>query len=409
MTEQPRSSATDSSRGNPLVRATRALGRRFIALVRTLVASLGHVVNGRRRTHAPRARTGCAVPVPLDKPATRSAPLPEVLAARLTPPSSGRVCSEFECVVAESAFHEPRYHSAFAQLQCGPRSKLWDLRAVQTIQLDLFERLADAWKVGREAVPRLGILLGYEHWIVFHVVAARRLRPIVHRGIGVEIFYTQQLPDSVPAWFAGDRVDHPLPAILEWLRADWHPTPIWARVLDTTAMLVTAFGHREQVPDQLLQLAAIALSLRGIDAATEAAKHAQAALSWLGDTPSRMRCRALRMLASAMLVRGETDEALAQLDAAIGIAAVIRDPIRGALALLSADDLPYLRATLHHQLAIALHEQRKNADEAEHHAAAAAALRWDPDSRLARNDRALLARIRAGRASQPGKPSTTAP
>jgi hypothetical protein len=66
---------------------------------------------------------------------------------------------------------------------------------------------------------------------------------------------------------------------------------------------------------------------------------------------------------------------------------------RGALALLSAEELPYLRATLHHHLALVLLEQHKDADEAEHHAAAALALRWDKTSRLASEDRALLARI----------------
>jgi hypothetical protein len=57
---------------------------------------------------------------------------------------------------------------------------------------------------------------------------------------------------------------------------------------------------------------------------------------------------------------------------------------------------------------MALCEQRKDPDEAEYHASSALALRWDPESRLARNDRVLLARIRADRGSQPGTPGTTA-
>jgi tetratricopeptide (TPR) repeat protein len=337
-----------------------------------------------------------------------------------------RARPEFDRVVVEPTANEARYQAAFAELQCGPRSKLLDLRGVRTVQFGQFGRLADAWKVGGETIPRLGIVLGYEHWVRFHAVAARRLGPIERGGVEVEIFHALQFPD-VPAWFAGDRVGHPLPAILEWLRVEWQPSPIWTQVLDTTAMLITGFGHRQQVPDQLLQLAAIALSLRGVDAATEAVKLVQTALAWIGETPSRMRCRALRQLASAMLILGETEAALAWLDEAINVAALIRDPLeeasaladvgayalrrghfahaearfRGALALLSADFLPYLRATLHHQLANALHEQRKTPDEAERHASEALALRWDPESRLAREDRALLARIRADRGPEP--------
>jgi tetratricopeptide (TPR) repeat protein len=137
-----------------------------------------------------------------------------------------------------------------------------------------------------------------------------------------------------------------------------------------------------------------------------------------------MHCRARRLLGSALLKRGDYEAALAQLSAAIGIAAQIGDRIeeasaladiaarelehghfahaearcRAALALLVADDEPYLRASLHSRLALALHE-RKSLDEAEHHAAKALELRWDPGSRLAIADRELLARIRATRSS----------
>ena len=78
---------------------------------------------------------------------------------------------------------------------------------------------------------------------------------------------------------------------------------------------------------------------------------------------------------------------------------------RAALALLSADDLPYLQASLRHYLALALHAQRKD-NEAEHHAAAALAFHRDPRSRLAIDGRSLLADIRARRAAQGGDTST---
>lgn len=132
-------------------------------------------------------------------------------------------------------------------------------------------------------------------------------------------------------------------------------------------------------------------------ASTPEIEHARAVLSWAGDKPSPARCRALRALASATLQHGEPKDALALLDAAISTAALIKDRIeeasalaesgflagnlghfaraeaqfRRAIALVSVTGPLDLRATLHHNLAIALHEQRKNAAEAERHAVAA--------------------------------------
>ena len=81
---------------------------------------------------------------------------------------------------------------------------------------------------------------------------------------------------------------------------------------------------------------------------------------------------------------------------------------RHAIALLAADNLPYLQATLRHHLAIALHGQCKD-KEAEGHAAVALAFHRDPRSRLAIEGRVLLADIRARRVSQPAETNAVTP
>jgi len=185
---------------------------------------------------------------------------------------------------------------------------------------------------------------------------------------------------------------------------------------------VQASAAVEQGVELLLELSAIALSFEGAEGAEQAAKHARNAVLWVGDNPSCMRCRALRALARARLRAGELEAGLAHLEAAIATAMVIKDPIeeasalaeiafhalrsghapraevrfRSAIALLSADGSPYLLATLHHNLAEALHQQNKD-EAAEHHAQAALSLRWNAESHLAALDRAVLARIRASR------------
>jgi tetratricopeptide (TPR) repeat protein len=354
----------------------------------------------------------------------------------ITPPTATAATAQLDAVVfdyiaPDRDFNDVQYPTAFSELQRGASRKLWDLRSVETIELDLFDRLADDWTAGLGLVQRLGVLLDFERWVVLHTVAARRLQPLIKRGVAVEIFYDQQLTGTVPAWFTGGPVEHPLPAILQWLGAEWRPKPNWRRVLDTTAMLATGFSAREQVPDQLIQLAAIAILRLGTDGAREAMSHLETALSWIGDTPSSVRCRALRTLASSLRLRGKTHEALLKLDAANRTAVLIGDPceeasaladlgfhlqqvghlvraetlFRRALSRLPVDELPYLRAMLHQHLALVLYDQRKNLDEAAQHAAAALALRGDNGSHVPHDDHALLERMRDG-ASVPANLST---
>lgn len=413
-----RASAQMARPSSAFWRAMRALGHAVAALVRVVIAPLIRVPLWSRTP-----RSGTAVPPDVAAPpATPPSGPPTPRASRF---SDQLTLAEVEVVEVEPDFSEPLYATVFELLQLGPRSKLFDLRAARVIPPALFERLASAWRVRRDTVPRLGIVLDYERWTVLRNVAARRLQPLVDHGIAVETFYPQQL-DTLPRWFAGGDVRHDhLGDVIYWLRTQWQPGPIWPTVLSRTASLAQAFARVDEVPDMLLDLAAIARSFGGTEGSEQAAKHARAALLWVGAQPSRARCRALRTLAAAMLARGQPKAALALLNTAIKAAAVLQDPIeeasalaevgihelqcghharsetrfRAALALLSDDGPAYLRATLHHVLALVLLEQHKDAEQAEHHANIALGLRWDRGSQLASEDIALIARIRAHRLS----------
>lgn len=391
----------------PLVRAARAVGA---ALAQLLARPLRSVAGWLRRS--------TTMP-DLEDPG-------ESLLARLARGGAPAfVRREVATVSADANLDVAGYAALFDDLQRDPGPKLLDLRRIRAVPIGLFNTLARSWHVGCDVVPRLAIVLDYERWSLLYAVGGSRLRSITRRGIEVEIFYELQLPHAVGAWFAGRAVEHPIPAILEWLRGAWRPSLHWAIVVDTTAMLIGSFSEPAVLPDQLLQLAAIALARCGVEGAVEARKHTRDALRLLGDTPSRMQCHARRLRARALHTGGEIEAALAQADRAIGVAAKIGDwtegamaladvaawelargnaadaeaRCRAALALLSTDHGSYLRANLHHHLARALHEQRAKLDEAEHHATSALGLRWDPESRLAIADRELIARIRASRSS----------
>jgi tetratricopeptide (TPR) repeat protein len=410
-----------------LVQPARALGYGFVQLGWRLVAPLVLVVMWLRRTRAPTDPRVCGGQVAPAELATTSMQPPQSLPVHHAHSVSDRVAlPEVDCIEVDPEFSEPLYPTVFARLQLGPRSKLLDLRAATMIKLDLFEGLADAWKARPGTVPRLGVLLDYERWAVLRDAAARRLKPLVDEGVAVEFLYEQQI-NSLPAWFSHGHVHHDqIPAVLDWLRTRWHATAEWPAVLSTTAMLVHASAPTEDVPELLIEIAAIALSFGGMEAAEQAAGRARSALTWVGDQPSVTRCRALRSLATATLAKGEVEAGLAHLETAITAAVLINDPIeeasalhqigfhafsgrhfaraedrfRRAIGVLSAADSPYLLATLYHGLAAALDAQRKNDEEAERHASAALELRWDKDSRLAHDDRALIARIRARRSSR---------
>ena len=374
-----------------------------------LFARLGRLLTGRR--------SRCA-----DESGASSGP--PALVVTPTHPSSARVAehhAEIERIAMAANADASQCAAVFAQLQSGSPSKLLDLRAVEDVTADLFTRLARSWQAPRGTVCRLAIVLGYECWVALHQVIPRRLWGLTDRGVNVATFYEQQL-DSVEIWFAGGPIVHDeLGAVVAWLRDQSPASRTLPVVLDTTAMLVRGFAARDEVPELLIELAAIARTLGGTLGAIEAAKYAEAALGWIGDTPCRARCHALRALASARLRVGEVGAGVTLLEAAITTAAVIGDRseeagaqaeiglyvlqtghpqraearFRSALAVLPTDDAQ--RATLHRYLARALYEQGQRDDDAEQHATAALSLRWDPRGQLAGEDRALLVRIRARR------------
>lgn len=413
-----------------LRRAARALRRPFTALIALVIAPLAAAWTRRSRpivdvVLAPADSLPPAAPDPTFPSRTR----PET--ARRT--ADRITLAEVEVIEVEPDFREAQYATVLGQLQRGPGSKLLDLRAARAIKIGLFEHLTRDWTAPRGRVLRLGIVLGFEEWTVLRNVAARRLRPLADRGVTVETFYPLQV-ESLPGWFAGADVRHDrLRDVIAWLRTEWRPGPIWPTVLGRTASLIQASAEVDEVPELLLELAAIARSFPDPEGAEQAAHHAHAALSWLGDQASALRCRALRTAAVARLSLGQTEAALALLVAAMNTATALRDPVelasglaeigrhalrrghaahgesqfRDALTLLSTAGPADLRATLHHGLALALHVQRKDPAGAERHATTALRLRRNPSSQLAREDRALLALICARRASRRRLPSTT--
>lgn len=135
------------------------------------------------------------------------------------------------------------------------------------------------------------------------------------------------------------------------------------------------------------------------------------ALAWLR-SPRITRLTGADLLELAItvatLIRDPIEEAAAETE--IGFQALRSGHLAGAearfrraLAILAAEELPYLRATLHHHLALVLVEQNKDADEAEHHAAAALALRWDTTL----SSRARIAHSWRGSGAATIEPSTS--
>lgn len=418
-----------------LVHFARGLRLAVATPASVVTAPLVRALSWRRRTSAPGdpgahaqvARAELA-PIPVQLPRGPSArDARSIFSDHFAFPDRFFAFPEVEWVEVAPEFSKQMYATVFARLQRGPFSKLLDLRAAKLITLDLFEHLARAWRAPPGTVRRLGILLGYEGWAVLHQEAARTLQPIIDEGVAVASFYEQQI-HSLPAWFSRGHVRHDdIRAIMDWLRTQWRATATWPVVLSTTAILVHTHAPVEDVPELLIELAAIALSFGGMEAAEQAAGHARAALTWLGDKPSVARCRALRSLATATMIKGDPEVGLAFLEMAITMSVMLNnrveeartlhqigfhalncghfaraeDGFRRAIGLLSDHYSLHLQATLHHDLAIALHAQSKNED-AEHHATEALALRWSRESSRALEDRALIARIRASRPAQLG-------
>jgi tetratricopeptide (TPR) repeat protein len=316
-------------------------------------------------------------------------------------------------IPVEPDFRPRDYAKTFAALQLPRSAKLLDLTPARLISADLFDRLAGAWTAPPGTVPRLGILLSFERWVMLREAAVAALQPLASRGVEVEIFYSEQA-SRLEAWFSRGQVVHNVPAVIETLTVRWQPSAIWPIVLDTLDQLARAHTCSAELPALLTEIAGLALLCGG---AEQAATLAREALYYLSERPSTMRSQALRELGTALIGQGRTAAGLAYLDQAIAMAAAAKDPVvgasalcqralyalnhgdypnaerrfRGAITLLSPHGQPsHLLALAHHNLAVALMLQGN--EEAEHHAATALALR--SNSHLAEEDRSLLSRLR---------------
>lgn len=426
----------------PLASARRRSGR-LAGLLRSILAAMLSpamvlsmpLVNlvGRQRRRAQRWRaTGLSlVPgradvspswpgtAPKSGSTERRGPAVTVAGAELPPGVTVRDDGRFSTVRVESTFNPRLYGTVFALLQVPLRYKLLDLTPATVIVCDLFERLAAAWTAEPGTVPRLGILLSFDRWVLLRENALRALQPIAANGVKIEVFYAEQAEAGrLDAWFSHGQLVHNIPAAIQTLVTRWHPSANWSTVIETLARLARAHSLAVEVPELLTHLAALALSCGG---SVQAATLATEALHRLPHTPSATRSRALRELGAALLGQGQTETGLALLDEAIAVAAAAQDVTSGATALcqsgmyaLNHEDFANaetrfrraiellrparrgdLLAQAHHNLAVALMEL--GSDEAEHHAATALALRPDKSSPLAEEDRILLGRMREAR------------
>ncbi|HEX3761463.1 MAG TPA: hypothetical protein VHW23_22355, partial [Kofleriaceae bacterium] len=261
--------------------------------------------------------------------AARSEPAPAPSAARSRARTHGT--SMFSTVRVIPAFSPRDYAATFAALQAPSTGRLLDLVPARLLCADLFEDLAAAWTVGPEAVPRLGILLSFERWVMQHDVALAALQPLAARGVRVEVFYAEQASAGyLAAWFAHGQVVHNVPAAVATLAAHWHPSESWPLVIDTLCRLARAHASTAELPGLTTQLAALALSCGG---AVEAATLAREALYYLPETPSATRCQALRELGTALICQEQISAGLACLDQAFTMAAQVKAPDIGASAL----------------------------------------------------------------------------
>lgn len=347
--------------------------------------------------------------------------------ASCSPPMRGagsgqgtRAAPSFSTIGVAPEFSPRDYGATFAALQAPLFSKLLDLVPVRLLCADIFEHLADAWIAGPDAMPRLGILLSFERWVMLGSTALTALQPLAARGIRVNVFYAEQASAGhLAAWFAYGQFLHNVPAVIARLTQEWHPSESSPVVLDALARLAQADSSTAVLPGLLTQIAALALSCGDAD---RAATYAREALLVMPEAPSATRCRALRELGTALVGQGQTATGLALLDEASVMATQAKTPDVGASALchaglyaLNHGDYPgaerrfrsaiellsvdgrrrHLLALAHHNLAVALLHQ--DHPDAERHVETALALRPDPDSHLAEQDRLLLAKLSAQR------------
>jgi tetratricopeptide (TPR) repeat protein len=330
----------------------------------------------------------------------------------------------FSTVRVEPEFSPRDYVATFEALQQPSCGKLLDLVPARLLCADVFERLAGAWIAEADVVPRLGILLSFERWVMLRDTALAALQPLVARGIRVEVFYAEQLSAGyLCEWFTRGWIVHDVRAAIATLAARGYPSASWRMVIDALARLARAHAPAHELPALLTEIAALALSCGG---AVEAETLAREALLYLPESSSATRSHVLRELGTALLCQGQSAAGLVLLDQAFAMAMKAEAPDIGASALyhsglcaLSHGDYPgaerrfrraiellsppiqrpHLLAQAHQSLAVALMHQWR--PEAEHHAQTALALRPDPESHLANEDRLLLAKLRSQHRDHP--------
>ncbi len=337
--------------------------------------------------------------------------------SRSAPFTTVRVAPEFS----------PRdYPATFAALQAPTGSKLLDLVPARLLCADLFDELAGAWAAGRETVPRLAILLSFERWVMLREAALAQLQPLAARGVRVELFYAEQSSAGyLDEWFTRGLITHDVLAVVVAL-SKRHPSAANRKaVIDALAWLARAHAPAHDLPALLTEIAALSMTCGG---AVEAEALTREALRYVPELPSAMRGQLLRELGAALLCQGKTEAAMEFFDQAFTMAMNAGAPDIGAsalyhsglCALLRGDypaaerqlrhaiDLlprpsrrPHLLAQAHSSLAVALMHQ--GLPDAEHHAQTALALRSDPNSQQAVEDRRLLAKLRAPRRDFPGR------
>jgi hypothetical protein len=231
-------------------------------------------------THAERAAYDPGAPNPAREPGRRSAGAswqPRATAptgignARVSRAASAE--PPFSTVRVGPAFSPRAYAQTFAALQVPPSAKLLDLTAARMLSADLFEQLARAWTAPSDAVPRLGILVSFERWVMLRDTAVAALQPLARRGIKIEIFYAEQaFGVQLPVWFAHGQVVHNVQAAIATLVARWQPATIWPAVIDTLTQLVRAHTGTDERPALLTEVAGLALSCGGADQAATLAR-----------------------------------------------------------------------------------------------------------------------------------------
>ena len=302
------------------------------------------------------------------------------------------------------------------ELQAAGDALVLNLCSAMVVLPSFFVLLASSWKMNpaSRTPVRLAIRLTFDQWSGLRNMVAEPLAILGAKGVTARLFYEEQ--DHLP-WFQGLKVPHSPEAVIRKLGTRPNQSPRWPELLESVATLF--YENRSHAPsaEPLTALAEIALSHGAHD---KAIAFADEALLHMPDVQTPLRCRALRILGSAMLKQGWTNPGLAVLqDSASmsGDAAVDRERahalhelglhalrhanyaeaearLRDAVDLLPLEKSDFL-ATIHHNLAVATWGNGQQS-RAEFHALTSLELRVTTASLAAERNRELLAQIREG-------------